>query len=389
MKSSIVLSFFLMLILAMGCSKDNIISSNTDNSHGSISFSIDKANAPSDVVAVIAYLNRVNYETFTGYLNLLSDSTADISFQSIPIGTWYLKVDAIDKDSVVIYSGESDVLVQENILTQISLALIPTNNGSNTGNVYIYVTWGNSQNISWTDYPGNPIFTVSQSPNSANSILHSKVLFENGKYKMWYTNLYNSAISDIWYAESSNGIYWKANYNIPSIEYGLNNSWDFLHVQSGAIIKDANEYKMYYLGFSDQYGKWNIGLATSQDGIKWEKYSTPVLYADSSEYQIGPTDIIKVNNKYLLYYSSRNYPVYDIRLAISEDGVNFFKFEGNPILKADKIWESMGVANASVIYDDNQYKMVFMNALANGFGIAYSADGIHWSKDSKNPIFDN
>ncbi len=56
MKSSIVLSFFLMLILAMGCSKDNIISSNTDNSHGSISFSIDKANAPSDVVAVIAYL---------------------------------------------------------------------------------------------------------------------------------------------------------------------------------------------------------------------------------------------------------------------------------------------------------------------------------------------
>ena len=385
MKFSIVLSYFLMLIFAVGCSKNNVVSSDSSNSHGSISLNIDKANTPSDVVAVIAYLTRENYETLSGFLNLLSDSSADISFQSIPIGTWHLKVDAINKDSMVIYSGTSDVKVQESILTQINLTLIPT--GSGTGNVYIYVTWGNSQNTAWTDYSGNPIFTVSQSPNSPNSLLHSKVLFENGRYKMWYTNLYNSAVSDIWYAESSNGINWIVNDSIPAIQYGLINSWDYLHVQSGAIIKDANEYKMYYLGFSDQIGNWNIGLATSQDGINWNKHSTPIIYADSNEYQIGPNDIIKIGSKYLLYYSSRNYPYYDIRLAISEDGIHFSKYEGNPILSADKAWESTGVANASVIYDNNQYKMVYMNALANGFGIAYSEDGIHWLKDSTNPIF--
>ena len=127
--------------MVVGCSKDNITSTQLDNK-GSISLNIDKANAPSDVVAVIAYLTRENYETLSGFLNLLSDSTADISFQSILIGTWHLKVDALNKDSVIIYSGESDVVVQEDILTQISLALIPTNNGSSTGSVYIYVTWG-------------------------------------------------------------------------------------------------------------------------------------------------------------------------------------------------------------------------------------------------------
>ena len=75
MKFSIVLSYFLMLILAVGCSKNNVVSSDYSNSHGSISLNIDKANAPSDVVAVIAYLTRENYETISSSLNLLSDST--------------------------------------------------------------------------------------------------------------------------------------------------------------------------------------------------------------------------------------------------------------------------------------------------------------------------
>ncbi len=217
MKSSIVLSFFLIIVLAVGCSKDNIVSSNSNNSEGSISFSIDKANAPSNVVAVIAYLNRENYETFTGYLNLLSDSTADISFQSIPIGTWHLKVDAIDKDSVVIYSGESDVLVQENILTQISLALIPTSNGSSTGSVYIYVTWGSN---TWIDNPNNPILSTTNSYWDIYGPNQPKVLYDQGIYHMWFGNLVDGGSSYVGYAYSYDGKSWKRKVDCPVLTPG-------------------------------------------------------------------------------------------------------------------------------------------------------------------------
>ena len=37
--------------------------------------------------------------------------------------------------------------------------------------------------------------------------------------------------------------------------------------------------------------------------------------------------------------------------------------------------------------DNNQFKMVYMSSLKNGFGFATSADGILWTKSMMNPIF--
>lgn len=226
-----------------------------------------------------------------------------------------------------------------------------------------------------------------QSSTHPNGVICPKIIFEDGVYKIWYTNVYNSAVADIWYATSEDGINWTVQTNSPVLNYGSYGSWDSQHVGTGAIIKDNNEYKMYYLGFSDEYSSWDIGLATSTDGLNWIKYPNPVVYADYSEYQIGANDIIKVDSIYYLYYSSRNYPYYDIRLATSEDGINFTKYEGNPILIADKSWESTGVNNASVIYENNQFKMIYMNATGTAFGMATSTDGKNWDKVESNPFF--
>lgn len=145
---------------------------------------------------------------------------------------------------------------------------------------------------------------------------------------------------------------------------------------------------MYYSGWADQYGEWYIGLATSTDGINWSKKPNPVLYPGSDwEYQIASSYVIKINDLYYLYYTSRNMPFYKIGLAISNDGINFTKYSNNPILTNEMAWEGSGVLYPTIFRENNIFKMIYMNAQGTGFGLAHSVDGINWTKDPQNPFF--
>jgi hypothetical protein len=114
---------------------------------------IDKENAPSNVVEVIAYLTRENYDSLSSSLNLLSESSADIIFQNIAVGEWHLIVEALNENKTVVYRGETDVEILEGITIQVNLVLSPT--GQGTGNIYLHVIWGTED--TWIDF-GNPLF---------------------------------------------------------------------------------------------------------------------------------------------------------------------------------------------------------------------------------------
>jgi len=145
-----LLYFLLPIILLSGCSKSTINSpENSSKSLGKISINIDKVNAPANVAVVVAILTKANSDTLTGYMNLITDSTAGISFQSVTIGTWDLVVLAEDINSTVLYKGESSVTVNEDATTNVALTLNPVQSG--TGNINITVSWG-------TNILGNAIY---------------------------------------------------------------------------------------------------------------------------------------------------------------------------------------------------------------------------------------
>jgi hypothetical protein len=262
-------------------------------------------------------------------LNLITDTTADITFNDISAGGWHLKIDAADEDTVVVYSGEADVTILAGITTQVNLVLQPT--GAGKGNIYIYVTWGVPLNTNWIDYPYNPILSAQNNYWDFNGVWQSQVLYEEGIFKMWYGGLANNALGNIGYAESADGILWTRPMSDPVLSPGNYGSWDAVRVSPGAVIKEDG---IYYSGFSDQYSNWDIGLATSPDGINWTKYSgNPVLSGTSGwEFQIVATSIIKKDGTYYLYYYGKNSPEYKIGLATSTDGINWTKYSGNPIL---------------------------------------------------------
>jgi len=386
MKNIAILSSLLLVFLLQSCYQFELNSPIEDEKQsGKLFLKIDKANAPEGVVWVEAFLTREGYDTISGMMNILSDSTADIILENIHAGEWYLKVDAKDSIGVVLYTGETNVQILAGFTTQVTLVLEPT--GAGTGNIYIWVTWGVPPG-NWIDYSGNPILTSTGSYWDYSNVAQPKVFIENNLFKMYYTAQGSAYSGYIGYAISNDGINWTIDPNSPVLSPGPPGSWDETAVAAATVIKDESEYKMYYHGWYDPWGPWHIGLATSSDGINWVKHPNPVMYAAGGwEFQLGPSCVIKVENVYYMYYLGRNLPEVKIGLATSTDGTNWTRHPSNPVLVADEPWEGSGVYYASVYQTNNEFVMIYMNASGTGFGRATSTDGINWIKDESNPFF--
>ena len=384
-KLNVLFSLFLVITI-IACSSDPIGSENSKDS-GKILLKIYKQNAPTSVVFVKAYLTKENHQPIVGTLNLQSDSTADILLDNINAGEWHLKVDAEDDSGLVLYTGETDVQIFAGFTSQVYLTLNPT--GSGVGSIYINVTWGVPIIYNWMDYIQNPVLSKSNQWWENLGVQQAKILYEDGHYKMWYNALSSGPYVVTCYATSPDGIVWTKLGSNPVLS-PTSGSWDATTTQPGAILKDNGIYKLYYFGYDNQYDSWHIGLATSSNGINWTKLQNPVLYAGVGwEYQIAVSSVLKVENTYYMYYLGRNSGQSKIGLATSSDGINWTRYPGNPILQKDANWEGSGVSYPSVIYENNIFKMVYMNVngFTSAFGMATSTDGINWTKSASNPFF--
>ena len=384
MKSAIVKSFLIISLFFFGCSKENLVGVKSNNtSRGSVSLNINKTTIPSEVHELIATLSRDNYDTLKTNAYVNNDSLNVLTFENILIGEWHLNVNALNSEGKVIYSGETNVAIIEDETVDVYLTL--TSKGSGTGNINIYISWGEN---SWTDYQNNPIFEKSDSPTNPLGVAYSSVIYDNNKYKMWYSNLYAGAAMDIAYTESVDGISWM-NTVSPVLTKGQPGAWDDFKVAIVGVIKDEQEYKLYYIGMQNQYSNWSLGLAVSQDGIHWQKYSSPVLSANENEFQISAHSILKKDGIYYLYYNSylNLSDASKFYLATSTDGINWERYSGNPILIPSQTWENGSITNPSVIYNGNEFEMVYESAIHTGFGMAVSKDGKNWTKLNSNPFF--
>ena len=356
---------------------------------GKILFKISKENAPAAVNFVTMRLTRSGFTTITSQLNLTTDTTAELTMDGIPSGLWHLKVDATSSNNVLLYTGEADLNVIADQLTQINLTLNPVSSG--LGSIKIMVNWGTTPVSAYPfkDYQANPILVPLDSGWDVN-VSQPLVMYDGVKYRMYYSSMTYGARGAIGYAESPDGLTWTRPFDGPMI-FPSSNGWDSQCITPGGVIKDGNVWYLYYMGFSDQYGTWHIGLATSTDGMSWTKRPQPVLMASGgAENQLVPTSVIKKNGVFYLYYTSRNYPVYTTCVATSIDGINWQKSSLNPILSATLPWEGTKVSTASVIMDGDSLIMVYSSLQGdkNYFGMATSVDGMTWVKKST-PVFSN
>ena len=126
---------------------------------------------------------------------------------------------------------------------------------------------------------------------------------------------------------------------------GKNGEWDSGFIFPSSVIATDEGYYMYYTAGMDKMLMENMcGMATSPDGIEWNKYNDP----------------------------STNEPPF---------------VDSDPVFQPSSPgWDSLGV-DCSVIKTDTNWEMFYEGWDGESrIGYAFSNDGIHWTKYKRNPM---
>jgi predicted GH43/DUF377 family glycosyl hydrolase len=193
------------------------------------------------------------------------------------------------------------------------------------------------------------------------------------------------------------------------LEVGPPGSWDAKAVYSPIVMKEDGKFFMLYTGSDVGVDQGNnaIGLATSEDGVRWTKYpENPVLKKSKKPndwnghilISSGPA-LLKKNGIYWLWYSGHNKGPSrkgSAGIAFSRDLIHWKNYSKNPVIESDledmSAWDRYGSVFPSVIVMNGRLRMYYLggNGTMNyGHGIAESTDGIHWEKYPGNPVLES
>ena len=255
----------------------------------------------------------------------------------------------------------------------------------------------------WNDGIDRPwMKTHSQCPSTQIFDTHVRVYFscrphpdENGQYISYttYLDLDKNDLSKIIKVS-----------NKPLMSLGKLGTFDEFAVYPTSTIRIDNKIHLYYAGWSRCQSipyTVSIGHAVSDDGETFTRTSDGPMLTNSlyEPYELSGPKIRKFGDTFFMYYLAgegwildNNKPVskYKIRLAISNDGVNWTKL--NKDLIESILPEDECQAGPDVFFKDGKYHMFFSYRYATNFknkergykiGYASSQDGITWIRDDQ------
>lgn len=180
-------------------------------------------------------------------------------------------------------------------------------------------------------------------------------------------------------------------YPEPVLGRGATGQWDSVDVLNPAVVKHRGLYYNFYSGYDGR--TWHTGLAISPDGVHWEKHGR-VLSPDPAtwegDYIAANGAALVVQGRFLYWYQAGRLPC--IGLATSTDGRQWRK-RPSPVLEPGPrgSWDERGVADPCVVRFGQGLYMFYLGqdrARRQRLGVALSQDGVRWWKLRTNPILD-
>lgn len=196
----------------------------------------------------------------------------------------------------------------------------------------------------------------------------------------------------------------------PILELGKLGTFDEFGTYPVSVIRHNDEIRAYYGGWTRcESVPFNvaIGMGISKDGGEYfEKIGEgPILsYSPDEPFVISGPKIRFFNNRYYLFYISgskwvldngKYEPVYKIRMAVSDNGIAWTKF--NRDLVTVKVELDEAQASPDVFFLNEKYHMFFCYRYSTGYrskekgyriGYAVSDDLENWERRDENAGID-
>ena len=241
-----------------------------------------------------------------------------------------------------------------------------------------------------------PVMSGTEGSWDESTLIQASVLFIDNVYHMWY----GGAIIEgqnvpfaIGHATSPDGFVWTKDPANPVLVKGAEGSFEEHMVYMPYVVKAGNTFHMWYTGRDMQ--NEHIGYATSPDGVSWTKSaSNPVLMPatqtgwEGVDQSTGP--VLYRDNKFHMWYNGSNGTEIKVGYATSDDGANWTRHPGNPVLDngGDGKWDFPRVQAGSVIHNGTGFEMWYGGGEFGSWliGHATSPDGITWERDADNPV---
>lgn len=154
---------------------------------------------------------------------------------------------------------------------------------------------------------------------------------------------------------------------------GGEGEWDSEQISYPEVIRTEDGYVMYYAGFMPD-GKTSIGMATSEDGIHWEKYddpatteapfaeSDPIIQAEGQGNVTMPNVVVTPDGWVMIY---KDNPTGNIFLALSEDGIHWEQ-QDIQVFENEDIPSGLAIGFMSLLYHEDSYYLYLEAATRRG-----------------------
>lgn len=224
--------------------------------------------------------------------------------------------------------------------------------------------------IHWSD----PIITLAPDMTTGweDRINRTCVIKAEGKYKMWYTGQ-NDMYSFIGYAESEDGIHFERYSKEPIMRPEF--PYEGYSIMNPCVLYEEGKYKMWYSS-GETYEPNVICYAESEDGIHFKKHITnPILmkkWQNSFEQdRLGGCQVIHTEDMgYVIFYIGyEDIDTARICVAHSENGITMWERSTlNPIVGPDKGgWDGDATYKPSAIWveEEKKWRVYYNGRLTN------------------------
>lgn len=171
-------------------------------------------------------------------------------------------------------------------------------------------------------------------------------------------------------------------------------TWEGSYIAAnGAVLAVGGELLYWYQA---GHGPTQIGMARSRDGRTWTKHALPVLplgpYGSWDERGVADPYVIRAGDNFYLFYLGQDRARRQrLGVAMSRDGVAWWKLRSNPVLElgGEDDFDENGLGEPAVWQSHGAYWMLFTGRDRQEnrrIGLASSRDGVHWARVSRQPL---